>query len=327
MIRLAFHTAVPRGRSARPASNASSSRARVPEDARACLASALAGISGRRLAGVQLAQLGLAHLLSPSGREQRSEAADEGEGRRGGTHVVVLLALAELVEVAALLLEVLLEARLVLPLDLGGAGPRIVSAPPASATSEADGLHPHAAAHAQRRRWAPVARSPTAARAREVRSPASSVPTCAAFSAFCSSVTAASCVCAARLSALAALCSFCTALSTACCALSAACRGARTGEMSGCERRAGRGRSAHPDALGVGLVGAGEVGDRVIEVLLVRAGLFGDPLLDIAHFGVGGEVVRLAKQRHGVVLRSRRERSSSSANVVGLARIVEDFID
>ena len=79
--------------------------------------------------------------------------------------------MAKLLETLPLLLEVLLEARLVLPLDLGGAGPRIVSAPPASATSEADGLHPHAAAHAQRRRrWAPVARSPTAARAREVRS-------------------------------------------------------------------------------------------------------------------------------------------------------------
>ena len=63
----------------------------------------------------------------------------------------------------------------------------------------------------------------------------------------------------------------------------------------------------------------------MIEVLLVRAGLFGDPLLDIAHFRVGGEVVRLAKQRHGVVLRSRRERSS--ANVVGLAKMVEGFID
>ena len=65
---------------------------------------------------------------------------------------------------------------------------------------------------------------------------------CAAFSAFCSSVTAVSWSCVARLRALAALCSFWTALSTACWALSAAYGGSGGGVEGARGAGEGRGR-------------------------------------------------------------------------------------
>ena len=57
--------------------------------------------------------------------------------------------------------------------------------------------------------------------------------------------------------------------------------------------------ATHLDALVVGFVGVREVIDGVVEVLLVCAGLFGDPLLDVADLWVLGEGVGLCEERHG----------------------------
>ena len=58
--------------------------------------------------------------------------------------------------------------------------------------------------------------------------------------------------------------------------------------------------AAYLDALRVGLVSLGEVGDGVVEVLLVAVGLFGDSLLELADFWVVRGGVRLcsSKKRH-----------------------------
>ena len=90
------------------------------------------------------------------------------------------------------------------------------------------------------------------------------------------------------------------------------------GPVSASAGRLGRpswgGRRAHLDALGVGLVGFGEVVDGVVEVLLVGAGLFGDALLDGADVWVVGEGVGLgSKERH----RGRRQAGVGTAVSAG----------
>ena len=77
---------------------------------------------------------------------------------------------------------------------------------------------------------------------------------------------------------------------------------------------------AHLDAAVVGLVRLVEIAEGVVEVLLVCAGLFGDPLLDLADLWVLGEGVGLCEERHG------ESRMVLGTSTVVLGDAVEDVL-
>ena len=111
--------------------SASRTSSSVPGDARPPIAYTSLGVGSRGVSRAKLGKPGFPELLYRRGRSAAqqqicSRLRREGTPTAGGgydqalgsTHVIVFLALAELVEMTALLLEVLLEASLVLPLGL-----------------------------------------------------------------------------------------------------------------------------------------------------------------------------------------------------------------